>query len=590
MLPPLPLRFGEYLLTVELGKDALGSVYRAIRLTGERGFVRLRTLESPEISEDAVLDAIEENGEIHSFLTNPAIARGVQMDSVEGTPFIAWDEPDGRTLDSLLARSRKMGQRIPFEHALLIAERVATALEHAFNTTVDGERTLHGLTWPGFVSISDEGETRLVGFGLASGFLSSFPKPRFAREIAPYIAPEERSERRVSGNSDVYSVGVLLLELLTGRVPSPDPAAELQSARAPHPIQPEAAAILAMCLGPSQTRYPSSGELRRELGKALFSRSSSAPTFNLAFFLGKLFASEMEAEKKARAREWALDPASARRMPVPAPPPEPRVSRQPPAPPRSAAVPTPKKRRRSFAVGGGLLLTMAVIGAVWLVVRGPFSPRRPAVSTPNTLPTIASPPPEAAPVATPASTTGMTEAEFRQEVSRRVAEELSAFEREMKQTPAAAPEESRAAAEPTAPPAPPPERGAATASAARETEPTPAAVTAAQTSMPEIPKPPPTLAAPAEPASVVETPPQILRIVKPMYPPIALRAHIGGIVVLRVLVSERGEAIRVEVARPVGGGLTEAAVAAVRKWTFEPARRDGAAIQAWTTIPIPFQP
>ena len=47
-----------------------------------------------------MLDAIEENGEIHEFLKNPAIARGVDMDAVDGLPYVAWSEPNGRTLDA----------------------------------------------------------------------------------------------------------------------------------------------------------------------------------------------------------------------------------------------------------------------------------------------------------------------------------------------------------------------------------------------------------------------------------------------------------------------------------------------------------
>src|SRR5437660_921203 len=176
----LPRRFGSYLITALLGEDVLGQVFRALRISGDRGFVRLRVLEASEVSEDAVLDAIEENGEIHSFLKNPAIARGVQMDAVEGVPFLAWNEPNGRTLDTLILRTRELRQGIPVEHALLIGEKIATALDHAYNTTVEGDRTLHGLVWPGFVSISDDGETRLTGFGLASGFFPSFSRPRFA--------------------------------------------------------------------------------------------------------------------------------------------------------------------------------------------------------------------------------------------------------------------------------------------------------------------------------------------------------------------------------------------------------------------------
>ena len=85
-----------------------------------------------------------------------------------------------------------LGHRVPIEHALLIAEKVATALDHAYNTTIDGDRTLHGLVWPGFVAISDDGEIRLAGFGLATGVLPAIARPRLASEVGPYIAPEER--------------------------------------------------------------------------------------------------------------------------------------------------------------------------------------------------------------------------------------------------------------------------------------------------------------------------------------------------------------------------------------------------------------
>ena len=66
----LPRQFGNYLLTAALGQDALGRVYRALRREGDRGFTRLRILETPELSNDALLDAIEQNGEIHGFLKN----------------------------------------------------------------------------------------------------------------------------------------------------------------------------------------------------------------------------------------------------------------------------------------------------------------------------------------------------------------------------------------------------------------------------------------------------------------------------------------------------------------------------------------
>ena len=100
----------------------------------------------------------------------------------------------------------------------------------------------------------------------------------------------------------------------------------------------------------------------------------------------------------------------------------------------------------------------------------------------------------------------------------------------------------------------------------------------------------PAAAAPAEEADAVYASPRYHVTVKPLYPASALRDRIGGIVLLRVLVSETGEAMEIAVARAVHPDLSAAAVGAVRQWAFEPARRNGVPVAAWTTVPIPFRP
>ena len=82
----------------------------------------------------------------------------------------------------------------------------------------------------------------------------------------------------------------------------------------------------------------------------------------------------------------------------------------------------------------------------------------------------------------------------------------------------------------------------------------------------------------------------ILRIIKPVYPPVALHAGLKGTVILRVSVSETGRVTNIDVLKGAPGGLTEAAVVAVRGWRFEAATRDGAAVPGVITIPIPFEP
>jgi protein TonB len=84
--------------------------------------------------------------------------------------------------------------------------------------------------------------------------------------------------------------------------------------------------------------------------------------------------------------------------------------------------------------------------------------------------------------------------------------------------------------------------------------------------------------------------PQLRTTTKPAYPPAALAARAGGIVLLRVLVSATGTASRVEIVRGVQPDLDQAAVAAVRQWRFDPGQKGGAPVEAWMTVAVPFDP
>jgi TonB family protein len=601
----LPRPFGRYVLTAVLAEDALGSAFRAMRTAEPNAFAMLRILESRELDPEPVLNAIEENGEIHEFLKHAAIARGVDMDAVDGEPYIAWNQPNGRTLDALFGRCRALNRRMPVEHALLIAEKIATALDHAYNTTIEGDRTLHGLVWPGFVALSDDGEIRLAGFGLASGVLPALGKPGIASLLSRYVAPEERTEGAPGKSSDVYSVGVILLELLTGQKAPADPLAFVKGVAGapPPPVVPEILAILRMALAPAETRYRTSGDLRRELGKLLFSGPYSPSTFNLAYFVNELFRKEIEAESRARLLEGGRPEdaaaveaatsggtaAAARERPA-------EGHRDRPAettPPTFAAA--PPSRKGPLAAVFGILVVAAVAGGVYVVSRRPAAPV-PAVG--SSAPAAARPTPTLLPelAATPVdSTSAMTEAQFREEVARRLAVEVQKLEsRQARKTGSAAPPERAALAETAQPAGVPAYPTAIPASPApAPTEPALAAK-AEPTAVPALPTPVPARAATREGALValedVDTPPKVARIVKPVYPPFALQARIGGIVVLRVLVSEKGVPSEIEVTREGRSGLTEAAVRAVRGWTFEPAVKDGVPVRTWISVPIPFQP
>jgi len=300
--PFLSRHLGDYLLVAQLSEDPLGTVFRALYAADERRFVRLRVLQSEELDAASVLLTVRDHRPCDEALAHDAIVLRPELDIVDGVPFMTWDETAGWTLDTMLARVRAFGIRIPAEYALLIAERLAAALEHAHQApSIAAGRTVeHGILWPGFVSISHDAAVRVGGFGIAGAILPSLGGPRMTAEIAPYVAPEVRRGGAVTPQSDVYSLGAILMELMTGRRPSLDaPSAEL---RAGDPRSDELGAFLHRCLAEPAERFASAQEAHRALQQMVTGNPFSLFTANLALFLYKLL--NPESQSVAPSSDW----------------------------------------------------------------------------------------------------------------------------------------------------------------------------------------------------------------------------------------------------------------------------------------------
>lgn len=273
-LQKLPRRLGDFLLTSLLGQDALGRVYRGLLLGETGGFVRVRTLDSPALSRERVLEAIRT---APAAVLSPYRPLGERLGVARGVPYLAWGEMHGWTLDALLRDLRRRGRRLPVEHVLLIADGVARALE---------SQGTHGLLWPGFVGISRDGEVRVSGFGLAPAVLPSLDAKALQEQIAPYLAPEVRAERKASGEGDVYSVAIVALELLTD---SPAPLPGLGRGFGAERLFPnELGGLLRAALAKKRQRFASVGDFRRELGQFMVARRHLPSSFHFSRFLRDL--------------------------------------------------------------------------------------------------------------------------------------------------------------------------------------------------------------------------------------------------------------------------------------------------------------
>jgi TonB family protein len=299
-------KLGRLVLLEETEVGVLGREYRAARL-GPTGLDRLVTVLcfAPGVSSQAaVTKRLMDEARLAARLQNPGLVRVLGIGRVEQTFYISTELVEGRTLSAIFERCQRESFPFAADHALMVASRVASALEYLHGKKDDsGTKLFHGLLTPSKVVVSYDGEVKLKGLGLWSAL-------REAELLEPaerlYLAPEQAGTAG-DPRSDVYALGLILLHALTGRAPDGgDPRMALAEAKVVN-VSGEASPVpklLAETLGRALAedpadRYASMADMRKAIDTLLFSGDFTPTTFDLAFFMHTLFRDDMDHESRA---------------------------------------------------------------------------------------------------------------------------------------------------------------------------------------------------------------------------------------------------------------------------------------------------
>jgi TonB family protein len=703
-------RFGQYTLLEKIAVGGMAEVWKA-RMRGVEGFQKTVAIKKilPYMTDSSEFVAMFiDEAKLAAQLSHPNIIHIYDLGKIGRDFYIAMEYVEGKDLRSLLNGARRLGLHLPFGLALLIAARLAGALEYAHNKRDfegRGMGLVHRDVSPQNVLLSLDGDVKLCDFGIAKAVSKAGQTQMGAlKGKLQYMSPEQAWGKPVDHRSDIFSLGSVLFELLTGeRLFSGDTEMSVLESvrqarvRSPRQIDPtipreiDEVVVRALATLPEE-RFQSAGEVEQRLEAVLYALKPSPSHTDLAAFV----------------RQVALGETSERAVeshPAPA------------APPRPAAVPAtdsghagpavlPHQVAPATAMAGapGLevaplapvgevrveeggrqgrmiliaaiaaLVVLAVLTFVFLSRRkaAPGEPPKAGVAGPVQPPARqAGIPGQPQPAGTPGgpvspaaaaggakigvapgaqSTTAKgaltppkvdVEGMVGQEVAKQAEAMKQKFEDQKKQlekqiaqsdankTPGTGAAKQAAGATGAtgslgSPGAVSSEPGRQTAPAGAGASAQPAAGQPAASEAPARAASPP--AAPAAEgeastdtargqerapatrraeagASTVKvgdlvnpgtgvTPPALVSVPKPEYPPVARKLHIQGVVVVSVLVDENGnpEDVKISESAAQNAGLNEAAIVAARSARYKPATKDGVRVKMWTRLKIPFKP
>jgi eukaryotic-like serine/threonine-protein kinase len=213
--------FGPFQIDKEIGSGAMGSVYRArFRQEGrDERIVALKVIAFGLSGNEQALARFEREANILKQLRHPNIVRLFANGRYKGTPFFAMEYVAGKSLDKImLERQCGVPGRAPFtwEEVVELGKPLCAALQHAHDKGI-----IHRDLKPSNLMLTDEGIVKLTDFGIAKDVdVTALTGANNTIGTAAYMSPEQcKGERFLTGKSDVYSLGVVFYELLTGRKP-----------------------------------------------------------------------------------------------------------------------------------------------------------------------------------------------------------------------------------------------------------------------------------------------------------------------------------------------------------------------------------
>ena len=403
----VPARIGRYLVLSEIGRGAMGTVYRARDESLDRD-VAVKVMTAGATDADARA-RFEREARAAARLSHPNIVVVYELGEHAGAPFMALELLEGTDLQRAIEEGVRPDPRATLPLVLQLLAGLGHAHEHGIvHRDVKPSNVFLPLGRP--VKVMDFGVARLAGHGTTTaGTIVGTPN---------YMSPEQVAGGELDGRSDLFSAGLILYELVTGeRAVAADTVVaamykiahetpDLSKIPAEVPWETLRHVLERALARDREARYPTAAAMAEELGASLVALGGT-PDLGAAADHALLVRRRTGSTRVASAAPRAGAPpgsSSANAAPAVAARSEPlaverRAMPRPPAMRPAAPVP-PTRRSRAWLLAAPVVVVLAALG--WLLTRGPLGAAWPEPARLAPGPTSGAPP--AAPAATPETT------------------------------------------------------------------------------------------------------------------------------------------------------------------------------------------
>ncbi|HBN26307.1 MAG TPA: hypothetical protein DD405_02430 [Desulfobacteraceae bacterium] len=216
-----PLRFGKYLLLDRIAMGGMAELYRA-KITGEKGFEKLIAIKKilPHlIAEEDLINSFIDEAKLAAFLQHQNIAQIYDFGKIENSYFIAMEFLAGKDLRFVIKKTLEQKRHLGLPNILHIISQICAGIDYAHNLKDYHGKPLniiHRDIGPHNVFITYSGQVKIIDFGIAKAAIhNTTTQIGSIKGKLAYMSPEQAKGEKINHRSDIFSVGILLYEMVT---------------------------------------------------------------------------------------------------------------------------------------------------------------------------------------------------------------------------------------------------------------------------------------------------------------------------------------------------------------------------------------